>query len=37
MRHFFTPSLPQVVLQNEAQENPDIAAISINVKEIVEL
>ena len=27
----------QVVLQNESQENPDIAAISINVKEIIEL
>ena len=29
--------LLQVVLQNESQENPDIAAISINVKEIIEL
>ena len=27
----------KVVLQNESQENPDIAAISINVKEIIEL
>ena len=26
-----------MVLQNESQENPDIAAISINVKEIIEL
>ena len=29
--------LLQVVLQNESQENPDIAAISINVKDIIEL
>lgn len=33
----FDRIVQQVVLQNEAQENPDIAAISINVKEIVEL
>ena len=30
-------TLLQVVLQNEVQENPDIAAISINVKEIIEM
>jgi len=33
----FDRIVQQVVLQNESQENPDIAAISINVKEIIEL
>jgi len=33
----FDRIVQQIVLQNEAQENPDISAININVKEIVEL